>query len=160
MPRAHALIGAGLVACAVTASAIAGADAKVMSLPNPDYVGQLVGTARGVVELRVNRDERRATSVRFVARRVEFECEDGTSFESSFNVRKAEATGPRTFDVFMARTGGYYRIHAELLPRGRARGFIINYDNPRDPPGFADTSVECSTVGGRLRWVAEEVRNR
>jgi len=125
-------------------------------LPNPDYVGTVVDTKRGVVELRVNREAGRATSVLFVARDFELQCDDGSTPSQSFNAREAEFSGRTSFDAFTARLGGYYRIHGQLVGQKRARGFLIYYEDPSDPPG-STMEAECSTVGGKQRWVAERV---
>jgi hypothetical protein len=147
-----------LLACLVVLAICvvgAGSAAGRTDPPAPDYVGELRGTD-GRVEFRINRDHGRPSSVRFAALKVRLACEDGSTELRDYNTRNAPFLNNRVFDAFFGREGRFYGIHGELRPSGRAVGFIVSYDDVFDPPEDAPES-ECSTDGGKQRWIAHEV---
>lgn len=127
-------------------------------LRNADYRGKLRGDQKGEVAIKLIRGE---TRVLFEARSVPFHCEVGERDRENFLPVRARLRANGTFDIdrytlsgggFAPATERFYRVHGQLLPDGRARGFVLYFDS-----SFGDTPTVAGdhcTTGGKWPWMA------
>jgi hypothetical protein len=144
------LVVVGALVLSASAFAYAGA------LGNPDLRGTVRFDREAEVLLKLKEGGRRVV---FQARDVTFICDDQT-FRRTFNPIATRIRRDRRFefDQFAAfgDNGGpdqqFYWVKGRILPRHRAKGFVLATYDPWDPPD-SENLPECSTLG-KLRWRA------
>ena len=132
----------------------------------PDYRGRILGQSGGTVNVWTERrpSGRTRVDVEFVD--LEQVCESGTERLGDFLMGAEDVTADRRFEALFA-AGDELSLNdieldlteGQLLPKGRARGYVFTYFDPFDPPVGEVNADECAT-DGKVRWQARKVGQR
>jgi hypothetical protein len=144
------LVVVGALLLSASAFAYAG------GLANPDLRGTVRGDREAEVVLKLTEGGERVV---FQARDLKFICDDQTG-RRTFNPvgTRVRRDGKFEFDQFAAFGDDpgpdqqFFWVKGRILPRDRAKGFVLATYDPWDPPG-SENLPECSTFG-KLRWRA------
>jgi hypothetical protein len=150
--------GVGLVVLGVIALG-APVVAKGAGFAKPDYSGGFEGYKASRVQLQLRGGDQNPARVRFQATKVLLACETESS-RATLGPITVRFDGPDSFEgarysVAADGSASYLKLRGELLPGGRAQGYIFYFEqHPETTPYEAD----CNTNGGRYRWRARRVR--
>lgn len=149
---------AGLIVLAVLAIGVPVA-AQAVASAKPDYRGRIGGYAVSSVKFQFQGGDSSPQKVSFRATKVVLACETELS-RADLGPISLRFDSPNSFEgaSYSAAADGterYFKVRGELLPDGRAKGYIYYFeDHPETTPYEAD----CSTAGARYGWRARRVR--
>jgi hypothetical protein len=131
----------------------------------PDYRGRILGQSGGTVNIWTERRPSGRTEVDIEFVGLEQVCESGPRL-GDFLLGTDDVTAERRFEALVA-AGTELSLNdidlnlaeGQLLPKGRARGYVFTYHDPFDPPGGEFNQDECAT-DGKVRWQARKVDHR
>jgi len=161
------LVGVTFAGAASTTETSGETRSRLLKLPNPDYVGHVVGQPKVSVSVRVERKRRGGRRVVFEAENEPQVCENeikkvtgplgsrGLSRSGHFDALYIE--GPADSKVSSGGTATFSIAHG-TLGRTRARGFLFSAHHPPDSSISESFNADECWTDGKLRWRAHRVR--